>query len=393
MTDQKHKHTFNKRTPHTRPDDNDFLGWLKSSSKEKEDLSHYSLVQIFSRLLIREEELPPETQSKMWEQIHTQCKPATQKRAFSFRLPVKYAALIILLLLPLTYIYYSRQFNNQTEETDFLSIMQTLPESNPASGNITLILPDNELLELNNDNVELVHDETGEFRVNGHEVEKTIDNTAPQWLQLHVPYGKSTRITMNDGTRVWVNSGTRLVYPAHFAAHKREIYVAGEIFLEVAQNKEAPFIIKTDLLEISVLGTSFNVSAYKNDREQSVVLATGKVNIQSAGTKEVRTIAPHQRYVLDKNTNDISLQQVDLNEFISWKNGYLYLKDESLTTLIQKIERYYNVQIEYDPVQTQQIQVSGKLDLKENIKDLLEIISVTTPIKYIINENQLKIIV
>lgn len=105
MTDQKHKYTFNQRTPHTRPGDNDFVEWLKSSSKEKEDLSRYPLLQIFSRLLIREEELPPETQSKMWEQIQAQCKPATQKRAFSFRLPVKYAALIILLLLPLTYIY------------------------------------------------------------------------------------------------------------------------------------------------------------------------------------------------------------------------------------------------------------------------------------------------
>ena len=113
------------------------------------------------------------------------------------------------------------------------------------------------------------------------------DVTEGELNKLVVSYGKRARITLCDGTKIWANAGTVLLYPTYFEDKKREIYVDGEIYIDVTPNPEKPFIIKTSDMGIKVLGTSFNVSAYRDDAEKSIVLVTGKVEVAASNGEAV----------------------------------------------------------------------------------------------------------
>ena len=108
-----------------------------------------------------------------------------------------------------------------------------------------------------------------------------------------IPKGKRTRLTLADGTHLWANSGTRVVYPSHFEKNHREIYVEGEVYLDVFRNEDAPFIVRTKDFQIQVLGTSFNVSAYPSEGVSSVVLVEGSVNVKNQQKEQVK-LAPGQ---------------------------------------------------------------------------------------------------
>ena len=99
--------------------------------------------------------------------------------------------------------------------------------------------------------------------------------------KLVVPYGKRTKITLSDGTEVWLNSGTQLDFPTKFEGGVREIFVNGEIYIDVAYNEKTPFIVRTDGMDVLVYGTAFNISAYNDDISKTVVLVEGKVKIET----------------------------------------------------------------------------------------------------------------
>jgi hypothetical protein len=290
------------------------------------------------------------------------------------------------------YFYMARTHVSDTS-IDYQSLASDTSAINGTSGNVLIVLANQEKIEMQETNMELVHDAEGHISVNSKVIEndKSADKPEDNLNQLFVPYGKTTGIVMSDGSRVWVNSGSHVIYPSVFTAGKREIYVEGEVYLEVARDEKSPFIVKTDLLDIHVLGTSFNVSAYKNDKNQSVVLATGSVSIKGNHEKTVKTIKPNQKYTFEKNTNHSGIQEVDIFDYISWKYGFLSFKKEKLSDVLKKIERYYNVRIDYNASEIDRTSVSGKLDLKGDIQETFRIISITAPIEYNIQEKEIKI--
>jgi ferric-dicitrate binding protein FerR (iron transport regulator) len=144
--------------------------------------------------------------------------------------------------------------------------------------------------------------------------------------QLIVPTGKRASMIFADGSRVTVRPGSKVIFPTMFAQNEREIYVQGEAFLEVSKNKKRPFIVKTELMDVEVLGTSFDVSAYPGENEQSVVLVTGSVKVRSASSDETK-IVPNQRYSFDKTSQMQFLGHGFCSIFIVARNHiHLYSK-------------------------------------------------------------------
>ena len=88
-------------------------------------------------------------------------------------------------------------------------------------------------------------------------------------------------LTFSDGTKIWVNSGSKVIYPVSFEKKKREIYVEGEVYLDVTHDTSWPFVVRTQQVDVKVLGTSFNVSAYKDDSNMQVTLVEGKVEVNT----------------------------------------------------------------------------------------------------------------
>lgn len=200
-----------------------------------------------------------------------------------------------------------------------------------------------------------------------------------EFNQLVVPKGKHTRLVLADGSRLDVNAGSRVVYPASFRKDKREIYVEGEVFLDVHRDENAPFIVKTTCFDVEVLGTAFNVNAYKEDNRASVVLVRGAVKIKDGNNKEIR-LEPNELAEIEKG-RICGKQPVCAGEYTAWTKGLLILHDEPLPSVFLKLERYYGQKIVFDaehPVKP----LHGKLDLHEDLEEILRLISVTAPVTY-----------
>ncbi|MGI6074013.1 MAG: FecR family protein [Fermentimonas sp.] len=209
----------------------------------------------------------------------------------------------------------------------------------------------------------------------GKSIASTMNET--DFNRLVVPKGKRSKLTLSDGTTLHVNSGSSVVYPNKFTSNVREIYVDGEVFLDVAHNNNQPFIVRTKDLAVRVLGTKFNVQSYEEDTQTSVVLSSGSVKVRANSSSQDVTLKPSQMY--DYNGGSYSVKTVDVYRYISWMDGILFVNDEGLDILFNKLSRYYGVDIEYDEDLRSEI-CSGKVDLKDDLGEVLDGLTFSFPI-------------
>jgi ferric-dicitrate binding protein FerR (iron transport regulator) len=240
------------------------------------------------------------------------------------------------------------------------------------------------------DTTDIVYDKNGTSNVQSEE-SKNDGNEKQQLNQLMVPYGKTVSLTLSDGTKLWVNSGSKVIYPSVFRKDKREIFILGEAYLDVAKIPGLPFVIKTNHLDINVLGTKLNVSAYSDESTQSVVLVSGTVTVKSNNLKGDCNILPDQMFSYTTTSKEINIQKVDVNNYVSWIKGYLLLDSERFDNVLQKLERHYNLSFSYDSNAFKNTRISGKLDLSRGIESVFKYISVTVRINYQINDQYVKV--
>ena len=195
--------------------------------------------------------------------------------------------------------------------------------------------------------------------------------------QLIVPSGKRSFITFSDGTRVAVNANTRIVYPSEFSGHKREIYVNGEVYLQVSPDKKHPFVVKTNRMEVEVLGTEFNVSAYDFTKNQSVALVSGKVEVDTYKYPK-KVLKPNDMLTYDGQDDGLRVNTVDVSEYISWVDGYYCFNHEKIEIITERLSRYYGKRVIPDSGLIG-LTCSGKLDLRDDLRDVLEVLSKTIP--------------
>lgn len=247
---------------------------------------------------------------------------------------------------------------------------------------IRLILANKETVSLTGKEAEIAYHENGIAIKNHHtELKKDPITTDPSqtYNQLIVPQGKRSLLTFAEGSKIWINAGSRVVYPVNFDKYKREIYVDGEVYLDITQNKNCPFIVKTKDFEIEVLGTSFNITAYEKDTIQSIVLVSGVVKINRDDTHEM-VLSPNQMYTSSRN-GIYGIKKVNVEDYTLWRKGLYQYESEPLGMILKRLSRYYGQEIVCSP-QAAQLQCSGKLDMKDDLEIVLSGISKTAPIVY-----------
>jgi transmembrane sensor len=189
--------------------------------------------------------------------------------------------------------------------------------------------------------------------------------------QIIIPYGKRSGITLADGSHIWLNSGSQLSYPSEFGSNSREVFLTGEAFFDISTDASRPFYVTTKDIRIRVLGTCFNVSSYTEDNFSQTVLLRGKVSVsQNKVFSKSLQLEPGERFTYDKSKNTFARDNVDIKLFSSWVDGFLIFENEPTTEIFKKLERYYNQQIIADQA-LDGITFSGKLDLKDDIRDVL----------------------
>ncbi len=217
-------------------------------------------------------------------------------------------------------------------------------------------------------------------------IEKTVEVNNIQTNKLIVPDGKRSFLILADGSKVWINSGTELEFPTKFSGKSRNIRVVGEIYLDVAQSSQQPFIVHTSNLDVQVYGTRFNVSAYDSDLTSSVVLVNGKVQVK---TKDNQSVMMNPDEMVEFREGSMYTKKVDVSLFTSWVEGVFIFNRTPVAELFKKVGRYYNVS--FDNVESDK-KITGKLFLAENLSDVLSSISLLTEKTYVIENNIIKVI-
>lgn len=255
-----------------------------------------------------------------------------------------------------------------------------------------VILSDGTVKMLDQEEATIKQTPTGETLVNDEAI--TLENKKAGRknqgvTQVIVPYGKRMQIELADGTRIWLNSGSMLLYPEKMDGHTREVQLTGEAFFDVKPDPQRPFNVITTDMRVKVFGTRFNVKSYKDDQQTQTVLVAGSVSVQSnARFSKGIELLPGERIVFDRTNERFTKERVDINLYTSWVEGYLIFDQKPILEIFRQLERYYDVKIVTER-ELKQITFSGKLDLAENINEVLERISFSASIKYDQIENGL----
>ncbi len=165
----------------------------------------------------------------------------------------------------------------------------------------------------------------------------------------NITKGQKSVLHLIDGTVIYINSDSKISYPKKFTDNKREIYLDGEAYFEVSHDPERPFIVHTGLLDIKVLGTSFNINTYYE--KITVTLESGKVYIQNTNpvldNPNLGMLNPNQQFVYDKTDNSILVNEVDVDPYIAWTKKQLVFREEPIYLVIKKLEKWYDVEFTF----------------------------------------------
>jgi ferric-dicitrate binding protein FerR (iron transport regulator) len=211
---------------------------------------------------------------------------------------------------------------------------------------------------------------------------------------LKVPYGKRFKLQLSDGTVVNLNSGTTLKYPEQFGLNgKRNVYLTGEAFFEVAKDKNHPFIVHANKVEVEVLGTKFNVSAYPENPTVNSTLIEGSIQMAEAENKSNAVlIVPNQMATWQNNSKKITTKFVDTSIYSAWTKGDIAFKDTPFSTIAKIIERAYDVKIINENSDLARQSFTGSIKISESsVENILELLKRDTPFNYAINENTITI--
>jgi ferric-dicitrate binding protein FerR (iron transport regulator) len=371
--------------------DDFFIQWLKDPDEEHEKFwNEYikrfpeqagSIEQakfIVSMFQHKHEKLSLDETYDIWNgAIRNARKPRT-KKILRF---VRYAAILLLMFASGALAFYFYE-NSRTVHYDLTEI------SKPVNNEAKIILADGSEISLEKKDSEITYNSSGnQLIVNNDTINQNQLADRESMNKVIIPYGKKSMIVLSDGTKVWLNAGSQLVYPSMFLRKRREVVLVGEAYFEVAKNKDKPFIVRTSDLNVKVLGTKFDVSAYPEDKIIETILVEGSVSLEVGGKGAVGhdrefLLSPNQKISLNKESRETNVRIVDVSMYTAWKDGMVKTESEDLVRLIKKIERYYNIQVALKDPLVGGYKISGKLDLEQGPEEVLNIIKLTVPIDW-----------
>lgn len=346
--------------------------FLKGYPEKKDEFNKSRI--IIKSFIPQEKDLTFGEKEELWDKIkELTISKKTARRRLNYYM-VAAASVLVAVISSFFFFPLKRTVNHEINYAHLKAIV-------PASNECKLILADNSQIVIPQTESSLRYSVNGKLKINSRQIDlKTIKGSRQSdFNQLIVPWGKRSSILFSDGTRLWLNSGSRAIYPVEFSPRKREVYVEGEAYLEVSHNALRPFTVKTAAMDVRVLGTRFNVSAYPEDKMVSVVLVEGSVKAKVLDSQI--KLSPNQMITYNEKTNRANLQKVDVLQYISWKDGWLLCDCEKLEQVFEKLSRYYNCKIRFTDEKAKSFQLSGKLDLKNNIEQVMQVIASTVPIK------------
>lgn len=167
--------------------------------------------------------------------------------------------------------------------------------------------------------------------------------------------GEDAQLTLRDGTRVWLNSESQLIYPSKFTGSERKVRLSGEAYFEVHHDPYHPFIVETNYLSATVLGTEFNVRAYTR-KDANIVLVNGRVAVGSAGSDKQQILVPGQKASLTGN-GSVSISEVNTYPYVQRRKGFFYFDNQSMHDIMSEIGRWYGKTVVFENAQASKLRL------------------------------------
>ena len=360
----------------------------------KEDATHQSLLEDLMRTEEREKRFELIDRINLdyeWKRFQKNTAPKLIPMKSRWLELARYAAVIALPMLIAGYLFLQNYNDNQ--------LAVGLPVIEPGIQTAHLVLSNGEKIALDEMDLSMkeannqVIIENKNRSLNYTSVNEKTDKSSTVFNELLIGKGEEYQLVLSDGTRVWLNSETRLKFPVQFSNNRREVFLEGEAYFEVTKNPEAPFIVKTGHMDVEVLGTSFNVSAYKDEASIQTTLVEGKVRVSSEfGQSLEQVLKPNEQAVFNKSSNQFKIIEVNAALYSSWCEGIFVFNEESLDDILRKLSRWYDINVFFQSEEVRAYQFSGKLPRFKNCNELLDMIEKTTNVKFTMKENRTVIV-
>ena len=204
----------------------------------------------------------------------------------------------------------------------------------------------------------------------------------PLFTTIVTEKGQTSKIILPDSSVVWINSGTKLCYNNNFSLANRNITLEGEAYFNVTRNENIPLVVTCNELNIKVLGTKFDVCAFPDDKKVNVVLERGIIELSHTKNKfSGFMLSPGEMAQFDMSRKKINVTRVDSYKYTSWKDGLLIFKDDPMSEVLEKLERWYGIDIEIKNQEVYKMIFNATI-MDETIEDIFDLMKYTCAIKY-----------
>lgn len=344
-------------------EDSAFL--LKQLGVDCEDRKQFEQSErLVSRLEMKQNYVDAENKKlqhdRLMESIKVQKYKQKKRNIYLF---TKIAALIIL-FAGIGYFFYDENIADQQNfivaDINIDSISET-----------RLIMPEGKKITVSKNEEVLVENSTNTIQIRNTKkyVTKEINlkrKAEPEYITAVVPKGKIQKINLPDGSTVWINSAGTLSFPSVMNSGKRVVHLNGEAYFDVKHDKSSPFIVKTNGMDIRVLGTSFNVKAYMEDNQYATTLVEGEVELQEVKSGKTFIMKPGNHVTYDIKKRVMNVRNVDTDYYTIWRNGLFMFEYEELSHILKRIERTYDIDIKLLATSLRSHKISGKIERKNS---------------------------
>lgn len=315
-----------------------------------------------------------------------------EKQPFHISAWAKVGTAAILLIVATTFFVYkasfkpsSNKFVNQPEE-----VLQ-------GSDKALLTLADGRTISLSDAATGRLTEQAGtqvEKTAEGEIIYKPLhsaDEAASVQNSVSTPKGGQYRITLPDGSKAWLNAASSLIYPVHFKDTERRVKMTGEVYFEVAKvkdpknGKNVPFYVDTDIQEIHVLGTRFNVSAYADEPNIRTTLVEGSIRVTNTVNGHSVLLRPGQQSTMNDR---IYIQTANVQQHLAWTKGEFVFKDSHLDEVLRQLSRWYDIDVDC-PQHLEKRKLSGMVSRSTPLSTLIKMIESTSELKIIVSERRL----
>jgi ferric-dicitrate binding protein FerR (iron transport regulator) len=279
-----------------------------------------------------------------YEQVYQQIRPVSQPRRTVIILKRLAAAAAILLLAGAVYWFTARrQALRQPELAEQAGMAGIVPGSKKA----VLTLADGSVVTLDSTGKQVIRQ--GKIAIQQQNGQLSYANQpadgSVHYNKLTTPRGGQFRVVLPDGTKVWLNSASMLRYPTAFTDGERVVELDGQGYFEVAANSRQPFKVKVQNMEVQVLGTDFDIMAYRDEATINTTLLTGSIQVKEGGNEQL--LHPGQQAVINNEDHQLTVRTADIRKVIAWKNGLFVFNNMALPAILREVARWYDVDIVY----------------------------------------------